>query len=62
MAKKFTLELVKSTRGCSDTQIRTLNALGLKRRTDKNELTDSPQTRGQIRKIQHLILLTVKGA
>jgi large subunit ribosomal protein L30 len=55
--KKFNVKLVRSLIGCTDTQIKTANVLGLKKINDKREFNDTPQFRGQVRKIQHLITI-----
>jgi len=55
--KKFNVKLVRSLIGCTDTQIKTANVLGLKRINDKRVFNDTPQFRGQVRKIQHLITI-----
>ena len=55
--KKFNVKLVKSLIGCTDTQIKTAAALGLKKINDAKSFSDTPQFRGQVRKIQHLLTI-----
>ena len=60
--KKFSVTLVKSKIGCSDDMIRTVEALGLKRRAQTVEVLDNPANRGQLMKVQHLIeVKVIKG-
>lgn len=58
MAKKFKVKLVRSTIGCTKTQIATVEALGLRRRNAEVEVADNPANRGQIFKVQHLLSVT----
>ncbi len=57
--KKFKITLVKSKIGCSKDQLRTVEALGLKRRSQSVVLADNPANRGQVLKIQHLLSVEV---
>lgn len=59
MAKTFEIKLVRSTIGCSPTQIRTIHAIGLKKINQKVTMTDNPANRGQLLKIQHMVEITV---
>jgi len=59
MSKKFNITLVKSKRGCTKTQLRTLAALGLRKISDNATLADNRANRGQIIKVQHLIVVDV---
>ncbi|MBY0553934.1 50S ribosomal protein L30 [bacterium] len=61
MAKTFEVKLVKSTIGCSPTQIKTAQALGLRKINQVVTKTDTPANRGQLYKIQHLVEITVKN-
>jgi large subunit ribosomal protein L30 len=61
MSKKFNVKLIKSKRGCTATQLRTLEALGLGKISDKATLVDNKANRGQIIKVQHLIDVEVVG-
>ena len=49
------VELVKSTIGCKKDQIATVAALGLKKIRDVKEHNDTPQIRGMINKVSHLL-------
>lgn len=55
MAGKFRIKLVKSTIGRKKDQIATVEALGLKKLNSVVEKNDSPQIRGMIDKVTHLI-------
>lgn len=55
MAKKFKVTLVRSLIGCTQTQIKTLEALGLKKRMACVTVNDTPANRGQVMKVQHLV-------
>jgi large subunit ribosomal protein L30 len=55
--KKFNVKLVKSLIGCTETQVKTAAALGLKKINDIKTFNDTPQFRGQVRKIQHLLTI-----
>ncbi len=58
MAKKFKVKLIKSTIGCTETQIATVRALGLRKTNTEVMVADNPANRGQIFKIQHLLTVT----
>jgi large subunit ribosomal protein L30 len=60
MAKKFSVKLIKSIIGCTETQIATINALGIKSRGKSVVVNDNPANRGQIRKIQHLVEVEIQ--
>ena len=47
--------LVKSTIGCKKDQIATVKALGLRKIRSVVEHNDSPQIRGMIKKVSHLV-------
>lgn len=47
--------LVKSTIGCKKDQIATVKALGLKKIRDEKTHNDTPQIRGMIKKVCHLV-------
>jgi large subunit ribosomal protein L30 len=53
----YTVTLIKSRIGCSDTQVKTLFALGLTKINTKKTFKDSEAFRGQVRKVQHLITI-----
>lgn len=61
MAKTFEVKLKKSTIGCSQDQIKTAHALGLRKVNQTVVKADTPANRGQLYKIQHLIEITVKN-
>lgn len=61
MVKKFKVTLLKSHIGCTDSQRRTLEILGLKKRHKSVEVSDNEANRGQIMKVQHLVSVEVKG-
>lgn len=60
MAKMFEVKLKKSTIGCSQDQIKTVRALGLKKINQVVVKADNAANRGQLYKIQHLIEISVK--
>jgi len=57
---KLKVTLKKSVIGCKKDQIATVEALGLKKIRDVKEHADTPQIRGMINKVSHL--LTVEEA
>jgi large subunit ribosomal protein L30 len=52
---KLKITLTKSTIGRKDDQIATVKALGLKKIRDVVEHQDSPQIRGMVNKVSHLV-------
>jgi large subunit ribosomal protein L30 len=60
MAKSFVVTQMRSLIGCSDTQRRTMAALGLRGRHKSVKLSDNPANRGQITKVQHLVEVKVE--
>lgn len=52
---KLTVKQIKSTIGCKDDQIATVKALGLKKIRDVAVHNDTPQIRGMIKKVSHLV-------
>jgi large subunit ribosomal protein L30 len=54
---KITVRQVKSTIGRPESQVKTLKSLGLGKLGNKKELEDTPTVRGQIAKVQHLIVV-----
>jgi len=52
---KLKVTLVKSIIGSSETQRATVKTLGLRRLNSFSELNDTPQIRGMIRKVEHLV-------
>jgi len=57
--KRFKVTLVRGKIGCSESQRRTLDALGLGKRLSTNQFNDSPALRGQLKKVQHLVKIEV---
>ncbi|MDY2670141.1 MAG: 50S ribosomal protein L30 [Anaerovoracaceae bacterium] len=55
MAGKLKVTLKKSTIGASPKQRKVVAALGLRKTNSSVELPDSPQTRGAIAKVEHLL-------
>jgi len=54
-AKRIKVTLVKSTIGFNRTQDETVTGLGLRRIRHTVELPDTPETRGMIHKVRHLV-------
>jgi len=52
---KLNVKLVKSTIGCKKDQIATVQALGLKKIRQVAVHNDTPQIRGMINKVSHLV-------
>lgn len=52
---KIRLTLVKGRSGVTERQIRTLQALGLGKRTSKIEVEETDITKGMVAKVQHLL-------
>ena len=55
MAKSLKITLIKSTIGRKKDQIATVEALGLKKIRDEKIHNDTPQIRGMIFKVSHLV-------
>ena len=49
------IKLARSVIGCTERQKRTVVALGLRKINDIVEHEDTPQIRGMIRKVEHLV-------
>ena len=58
-AKTLRITLVRSPIGFNRTQGRTVEGMGLRRIRHTVELLDTPETRGMIHKVRHLV--TVEG-
>ncbi len=58
-AKRLTITLVRSPIGFNKTQAKTVEGMGLRRIRHSVELADTPETRGMILKVRHLV--TVEG-
>ena len=54
-AKRLKITLVKSTIGFNRTQDETVIGMGLRRINHSVELPDTPETRGMIHKVRHLV-------
>jgi large subunit ribosomal protein L30 len=54
---KIKLTLVKGKSGVKERQLRTLQALGLGKRTSTVEIEDTDITKGMVAKVQHLVLI-----
>ena len=54
-SKVLTVTLRKSTIGFNKTQAKTVQGLGLRRLHHSVELADTPETRGMIHKVRHLV-------
>lgn len=55
MAKQFKVTLKRSLIGCTDSQRKTVRALGLRRINHEVVVADNQANRGQIIKVQHLL-------
>ncbi len=53
------LKLVKSTSSASERQLATISGLGLKKLGSERLLKDSPQVRGMVDKVRHLVTCEV---
>ena len=54
-AKKLTITLLRSPIGFNETQGKTVLGMGLRRIRHSVELPDTPETRGMILKVRHLV-------
>jgi large subunit ribosomal protein L30 len=57
-AKRLKVTLVRSTIGFNRTQAKTVEGMGLRRLRHTVELPDTPETRGMIHKVRHLVTVT----
>ena len=53
--KRLKITLLRSTIGFNRTQAETVTGLGLRRLRHSVELADTPETRGMIHKVRHLV-------
>ena len=53
--KKIKVKLVKSTAGCKTGHVATVRGLGLRRLNHVVELVDTPEVRGMIKKVAHMV-------
>lgn len=56
--RRLKITLVKSTIGFNRTQAETVRGMGLRRIRHMVELPDTPETRGMIHKVRHLVTVT----
>ena len=54
-AKTLKVTLLKSTIGFNETQFKTVQGMGLRKIRHSVELPDTPETRGMIHKVRHLV-------
>ena len=54
-AKKLKVTLVRSTIGFDKTQAKTVQGMGLRKIRHTVELPDTPEMRGMIHKVRHLV-------
>jgi large subunit ribosomal protein L30 len=54
-AKRLKVTLIRSTIGFDKTQAKTIQGMGLRRLRHTVELIDTPETRGMIHKVRHLV-------
>ena len=57
-AKTLKVTLLRSTIGFNKTQFKTVEGMGLRKIRQSVELPDTPETRGMILKVRHLIAVT----
>jgi large subunit ribosomal protein L30 len=57
-AKMLKVTLVRSTIGFDKTQAKTVQGMGLRKIRHSGELQDTPETRGMIHKVRHLVTVT----
>ncbi|MFZ3230441.1 MAG: 50S ribosomal protein L30 [Pseudobdellovibrio sp.] len=60
MSKSFIVKLKRSTISCSEDQIRTVRAIGLRKINHTVIVADNLANRGQLNKVQHLLEITIK--
>ena len=53
--KRLTVRLIRSTIGFNETQFKTVQGMGLRKLNSTVELPDTPETRGMIHKVRHLV-------
>jgi large subunit ribosomal protein L30 len=61
MKKNFKLKLVKSVIGCPPDQRATIKGLGLRKMNSNVVVKDTPEMRGMIFKVKHLLEVEVKN-
>jgi large subunit ribosomal protein L30 len=55
------IKLIKSIAGASETQLRTITGLGLKKFGQERLLKDTPENRGMVFKVKHLVSHEIVG-
>jgi large subunit ribosomal protein L30 len=55
--KRLRITLVKSPIGFNKDQLRVVTSMGLRRINHSVELADTPETRGMILKVRHLVVV-----
>ena len=53
--KRLRVTLIKSTIGFNETQFKTVQGMGLRKIRHTVDLPDTPETRGMIHKVRHLV-------
>ncbi len=56
--KRLKVTLLRSTIGFNKTQAATVTGLGLRRLNHSVELPDTPETRGMLHKVRHLVAVS----
>ena len=56
--KRVKITLLRSTTGFNKTQAATVTGMGLRRLNHTVELLDTPETRGMIHKVRHLVAVS----
>jgi len=56
--KRLKVTLLRSTIGFNETQFKTVQGMGLRKIRQTVELADTPETRGMIHKVRHLVEVT----
>jgi large subunit ribosomal protein L30 len=53
--KRLNVTLIRSTIGFNETQFKTVEGMGLRKLHSSVDLPDTPETRGMIHKVRHLV-------
>jgi large subunit ribosomal protein L30 len=61
VARPLRVTLIRSTIGFNRTQAETVRGMGLRRIRHTVELPDTPESRGMIHKVRHLVQVTESG-
>ncbi len=56
--KRIKVKLIQSTIGFNKTQLATVKGMGFRRLNHVVELLDTPETRGMIQKVRHLVTVS----